>query len=117
MPMPDPPEPERVIDLRARGDDATGRDCPSCGTALPPRRLFCTDYCRTALHRIRRTEADIARLRRLQDVAPDGAQAAIYAGQIATLVRRAAARDSRLAAHRTARIDLDDATDRSDVTG
>ena len=118
MSAPDPADPERVIDLRAPGDGAPRRDCPSCGAALPPRRLFCTDYCRTALHRIRRTEADIMRLREMLDLASDAGQATLYARQIDILVRRVAARSSRLAEHRSAQvIDLDANLDRSDATG
>ncbi len=116
MSAPDPADPERVIDLRAPGDESPERECPSCGASVPPRRLFCTDYCRTALHRIRRTDADLIRLRAMLDGASDEGQSAFYQRQIETLVRRAAARSSRLAEHRSAQaIDLND--DRSDVNG
>lgn len=118
MSAPDPADRDLVIDLRSPGDGTPERDCPSCGASVPPRRLFCTDYCRTALHRIRRTDADITRLRGLLEDEADEGQATLYARQIQVLERRAAARSSRLADYRSAHlISIEDTGARTDISG
>lgn len=107
MSAPAPADPEFVVDLRdgTHPDDRGGpspKPCPSCGEPVPRRRRFCTDYCRTALPRIRRTAADVARLRALVSATPAGSQRAAYVEALEILEQRAEARSHRLAEHRLA---------------
>lgn len=101
MSAPDPADPDRWAPQGAHPSRPPSL-CPSCGQPAPPRRRFCTEQCRTALHRIRRTEADITRLQELIAATTDGAQRATYARRLADLQSKAQARSQRLAEHREA---------------
>lgn len=101
MSAPDPADPDRWAPPGAHPSRPPS-PCPSCGQPAPPRRRFCTEQCRTALHRIRRTEADISRLDELVATASDDAQRATYARRLAELQSKAVARSERLAEHREA---------------
>jgi predicted nucleic acid-binding Zn ribbon protein len=102
MSHPDSPTPDHVIDLRSEGGHGgrPGKECPSCGEAVPPRRQFCTEQCRTALNRIRRTEADIDRLKQLIASTTDDGRKASYQVDLDALLRRAEERRARLSRHR-----------------
>jgi predicted nucleic acid-binding Zn ribbon protein len=116
MDAPDPAELLHRRAIAAASRLAPTRACPSCGADLPPRRLFCTEYCRTAVHRIRRTEADLARLRSDQARAASEAERLALATEISRLEAKRAERDDRLARRRgevlgaAARADDDQAT-------
>lgn len=101
MSAPDPADP---VGWASQGANASRppSPCPSCGQPAPPRRRYCTEQCRTALHRIRRTEADIARLQELIAVTSDDTPRATYALRLAELQSKAVARSERLAEHRKA---------------
>lgn len=99
MSAPDPADPDRCAPSEAYRSRPPV-PCPSCGEPAPPRRRFCTEQCRTALHRIRRTEADVARLHELMAATSDEAQRRAYATRLAELQAKAAARARRLAEHR-----------------
>jgi predicted nucleic acid-binding Zn ribbon protein len=115
----DAPDPADLIHRRAvaaASRFAPTRSCPSCGADLPPRRLFCTEYCRTAVHRIRRTEADLERLRSEQARAVSEVERLALATEISRLEAKRAQRDDRLARRRgevlrsASQVDDDEAT-------
>ena len=100
MSAPDPADLVHRRAVAAAARFAPPRACPSCGADLPPRRLFCTEYCRTAVHRIRRTEADLERLRHQQATAVSEVERQALASEISRLEAKRAERDSRLAKRR-----------------
>lgn len=67
---------------------------------LPPRRRFCTEYCRTAVHRIRRTDADLARLRGERDASASDVDRQELGVRIERLEAKRAVREERLARRR-----------------